>query len=1368
MFCTARRMTGASFFLRFRKGMTRSTGGRAAGYFHILLCFVLTFLLLPGKLHAGGIPQNELQYPLGSTSPLGNGDYVSSNTGGLNTHFSYFIEVSPGAGNLTVDIFDPDIGSTRNGGDANDFMLGRSYNTQVRYTLLNPAGGTVATLSCSAGTTNPCRNYNNVWYQFYAAASPVPGHWEVRVDMSSAVTRGDDVNGFAVRARDTGAGTELNMYAQSFAEPGVIGAGNSATDHFYPYITSGCVFDSNDFDSDSAASISVASREGTFSQNITAVSGATDWANNEVTGWTSAISSVDYGIWSSSFSISGPGGSSGNLATFYLGNSTGGNPPPATQPQANTFRIYFPTEAGGAPVKPYVTQNLGWISGPNPPVAGSTTRVQIDVNVFNPTPWPITFSPANQVTANVPGGAVVYAGGADAAVSQGTITAQPGVGGAGNITWDPGTVDGGAAATMIYRVDVTPTAAGTIPVTGTVAASTGTTSRFLDETGTTTYTFGPLCELSVNTGTSLPTLAGISSFAAHEENGQVVVGWTTAYERNTLGFYLFRFDASSGDYKNMTQGLLPSMLSSPNGGEYSFVDREASPGEVYRYKLVEVERNGRMISYGPFTVSTGKKNGAVTGAIERSTAKASGGADLAQSSVYRRSERQQSAFRQSRVCESDAIRKSAELRGTREGDSAGTRLRIPVSDNGLYYVDAIDLSNLLGTSSSEISSMIGKNQLSVSSQGMPVPYLPSAHNAGLFFYGTGVDSVFTRDNIYWIDNAKGELMKKTEYPKHDWKGQRFSLAAGSGTFTETLHIEKDLIQNMQLNDPGADYWDWALIFSSSFYSDAPKNFSFIVSGKADTADVPAALKVHLVGGSDSGVAADHHVIVSLNGRQIGEGRWGGLNSYTLMATFSHSLLNEGDNTIEVRGVLDSGVPWSMFLIDSFDLSYQRLYRAAGNRLFFGADGNRTVTVGGFTTASPDILLFEITDPLDPEQVNPKIGGVPGNYRISFRPASPDGRYLAVAEEAVAGVQNAESVVPSNLHAADLSADYLIIAPEALAAAAEPLAAYRKAQGLETMVVTLEDIMNEFNFGLSSPEAIRQFLSYAYSNWRKAPKYVVLAGDGTWDYKDNLGAGGDLIPPALVPTANGLTTSDNALADVNGDYLPEMAIGRLPVLVPQDLENVISKIKTFEGNRSNRAILLADNPDEGGDFTGDTEEIAALFPSDYVQEKVYMGDLSFDAAKTMLSAYLDGGAEFFNYIGHGGLDMLSKSAILSSSEDYPDALQVDSLMNGNGPPVMLAMTCAAGDFAVPGYLSLSEAMVLKGAGGAVAAWSSAGLSDNSEAKILNGEFYRAIFPGGERSLGDAILQALSKYRESGTEPFMMDIYTLLGDPALRLR
>jgi len=79
-----------------------------------------------------------------------------------------------------------------------------------------------------------------------------------------------------------------------------------------------------------------------------------------------------------------------------------------------------------------------------------------------------------------------------------------------------------------------------------------------------------------------------------------------------------------------------------------------------------------------------------------------------------------------------------------------------------------------------------------------------------------------------------------------------------------------------------------------------------------------------------------------------------------------------------------------------------------------------------------------------------------------------------------------------------------------------LANYRQDQGLRTSVVDVQDLYDEFNYGIANPSAIRDFLALAYSTWQApAPTYVVLFGDGNFDPKNYLGFNRiNLVPPYL--------------------------------------------------------------------------------------------------------------------------------------------------------------------------------------------------------------------------------------------------------------
>jgi hypothetical protein len=202
-------------------------------------------LLPPILLQAASTGNVALFTPAGSGATAGQGAYVSA-SGGLNTYYSYFIEVPPGVSNLYVAVFDGDVGrgGTAEASPGRDRQRGGSWNTSCTYQLFRPDGVSQGSVTLSSDFAS--RFYENAWVNFSFAdpvASPAAGHWELRVNMSSGVTGGDDINAFGIRAHDgnPGAGgTELNIYFQSFTNLGAQ-AGDYSTRNYtlYPYVTSG-------------------------------------------------------------------------------------------------------------------------------------------------------------------------------------------------------------------------------------------------------------------------------------------------------------------------------------------------------------------------------------------------------------------------------------------------------------------------------------------------------------------------------------------------------------------------------------------------------------------------------------------------------------------------------------------------------------------------------------------------------------------------------------------------------------------------------------------------------------------------------------------------------------------------------------------------------------------------------------------------------------------------------------------------------------------------------------------------------------------------------------------------------------------------
>ena len=629
-----------------------------------------------------------------------------------------------------------------------------------------------------------------------------------------------------------------------------------------------------------------------------------------------------------------------------------------------------------------------------------------------------------------------------------------------------------------------------------------------------------------------PTWAGISRFAACAFESQPTVEWQTAGEAGAVGFNLWRQDRETREYVPVNSSMLPALTNSPQGGIYRFFDPGAFPGEPVSYRLEEIDAMGRAISYGPFTVTFGDP--------ERQPSDDPGarmGKEEASDIVgYQRFERERSLYEQERL---NRRRHELQRSGVLAASSVKERAKITVKGRGLFYVPAAQIAGALGQAQATVEQLIIGHNLSLTSMGKYISWLADRNGAGLFFYNEGIETVYANRNIFYLERGSGLAMEE--------EGSGNAGPADPGqTFKDTIHVEENRIALLLASmNPAGDLWFWDYIVAGA----AAKSFAIEVPGGALSGQ--ATLNVALQGATDTAVENDHHAVISLNGSRIGETVWDGTAAHEFAVEFDASLLHEGANTISVGGDLDTGAPYSTFYVESFDLSYRRYYQAAGNSLICRGDGNSVITVSGITEAQAVVL--DVSNPPRPKLLRgaaPDVGG-----RVTFVPRSADKAYLVSGLNASLRPLAVVGDRPAQLKGAGHSAEYIVIAPEEFKETAQRLADYRQGRGLRSMVVTLEDIYDAFNYGLPSPLAIRAFLAEAYKNKaaRKKVKYAVLAGKGTYDYNDYQGLGDNLVPVILGKTPNGLCAADKMFGDVTGkDGLPEIAIGRLPAVTNAEL------------------------------------------------------------------------------------------------------------------------------------------------------------------------------------------------------------------------
>lgn len=1197
-------------------------------------------------------------------------------------------------------------------------------------------------------------------------ANPASGHWRLRVDMSNAVNADQDrlaslrdaVNAFGLRAHDgtPGAGgTEYNVYAESFYIAGV-NRNNSHRDYrLYPWVNAGCSVSQHDFDFDADlppergsnpnlppyGRWTLASRSGSFSAASTTMSNNNVWRTQNVVNWTSFNQAVDYGIWTYDLRIEDNG--PGNYAPIYFTyNRDAGEPPPTSNPENGAFRIYLPTDAGTAPRKPYLQQNLTHVAnnGPNPPQVGVTSRYAVTVRVRNPVAsiGPITFSPSNFVTARVPGGGAVYAG--ISMVGQGTVLSQPAIGGTGDVTWNPGSVAVGTTATLVYLIDVTPASAANVVATGTFASGNGTRATYRDETGNLTQaralqTLGGLCELTV--GYDAPTPALVTSFVSRPSRGGRVLEWQTAAEAGTLSFDLYRLEGEQPVKLNAAPLL--AQIDAPQGGTYQFLDKTAPAGTA-RYALIENGSLGESRFYGPFAVD----------------AAASLPAAAAPEGGYRRQAKTPEALDVARRRDAarDTVRDAGllpNLTASAQRGASQASYKIAIGEAGFYHLPVAQLSGLFGISAEEVRRRLAGGLFELSKSERQVAWTSwsgaSSNDAALAFWGEPADSPFYREGVYWLKLGSGLTIGSRS-------GAEPPPSGNAGSTRDRAEAEKDVRPLVLMSlDPESDIYFWDFLTPGG--AQANRSFSFELPAVSPAAG-PAQLEIELQGAADG----NHLLAASLNGSPLGDVTLAGRSRVAPTLAVPAGILRSGANTV----TLESRAGGLVF-VDRFAVGYDRDLRASGDALQsrFG----RTRFASARLFASPEVAVFDLADADRPLRLTrAKTRAELGSYRVDFENGTPGGRFVALGRAGLKAVPAPVLDTASSLHTpAGGGAEYLVIAPPALLAPAQELAGYRQAGGLSTLVASLTDVYDEFAGGHADARAIGDFLAYAATHWTTPPRYVLLAGSGSYDWRNVQGYGDNLLPTLLVDRGGSLFPSDLPYADVDGDGVPDLALGRVPALSAAELSDYLEKVRAYETSSSpwlDQVLLLADGTDSRFDFAAESRQFAELLPQGFAREVLALAEKpSLAATRDELFAALGEGRAWLTYVGHGGVDRLSAQGLLTKAD-------VPALGNEGKLFVLQTVSCHVGLHGLPGFDALGEDLVIDPAAGAVAVFAPAWLSEHDQAKQLGDRLLRQVFQQRQPRLGDAIRAAMASAAENGVPASLLDAYQLLGDPALELR
>ena len=622
---------------------------------------------------------------------------------------------------------------------------------------------------------------------------------------------------------------------------------------------------------------------------------------------------------------------------------------------------------------------------------------------------------------------------------------------------------------------------------------------------------------------------------------------------------------------------------------------------------------------------------------------------------------------------------------------------------------------------------------------------------------------YTDENVYWLE-LHGDLRADATLSR---RVAPDAVARAEVTdYRARVHQEEEqyiLVQTYQIKSGYDWYWE-------DFTGNA-RNLPVVISHA--TAD-PVTIRVGFFGVADS----QPRFQVRWNDQSVGDVTVPKLRQ-PVVSVQTVAGPREGTNHV---GLFEQNS--DPVRLDYLELEYGRQLNAEHGELYFDYSpaGPTRFRLSGFSGGRPH--LFEVSTGAV-RLVDATYDSAAGTVLLQDDSGSRPRRYAAGTSSSLRRVARLVLDDPGHLAADADGGDYLIITHASFRPAAEYLAAWRGVDDrfgapLHPVVVDVQDIYDEFSGGLLDPAAIRRFIEFAEAHWQRPPVYVLLFGDGTYDYKNNSGTSpGNWIPAYQ----DGDSTYDEWYCS-GGDAVPDLAIGRIPAQTEAEAEAVVAKILSYDqdpevGLWQSRMLLIADdlvNLDDAAAyetyFLLDAEYLARyLLPPNLNLTKLYLGQYLLEGrtkprARADFLRRFNEGNLLVTYVGHGNPDVLAHERMFVVSRDQGE------IANGHRWPFFYTAASQVGVFDDPVRASMPEVLLRMPDAGVIGMVSASRVGYHDSNMMLANAFHQRMYRT-DRShvpVGLALMEAKQEVQVStlgDLERRNIRRYTLFGDPAQRL-
>ena len=474
-------------------------------------------------------------------------------------------------------------------------------------------------------------------------------------------------------------------------------------------------------------------------------------------------------------------------------------------------------------------------------------------------------------------------------------------------------------------------------------------------------------------------------------------------------------------------------------------------------------------------------------------------------------------------------------------------------------------------------------------------------------------------------------------------------------------------------------------------------------------------------------------------------------------------------------------------LDRIELNARRSLRMNTSFLNFrDVESVGSLELGKFEilNSNTSTTVWDVTDPKNVKMMNTSLNG----SVLSFIDSTTSLNHYCAFNNSFVKPSLLGKIENQNLHNISLDVNYVIIShPSFLSEANRLLEIHEYYDNLNSIVVTPQQIYNEFSSGMQDVVAIRDFLRMLYKRQNSKLEYALLFGDGSYDNKNRIANNTNFIPTfqsenSLSPVASFVTDDFFALLDDDdGDLISDLVdigIGRFPAKNLNEAKNLVDKVERYYSEESlgdwrNSITFIADDGDakDGNLHMSDADKLAnfldtnnqnvnieKIYLDNYLQESTPGGPRSPDAQQA-INRSIENGTFLINYSGHGGPLGWTQERILEIE-------QINNWTNKYRLPLFMTATCKFSCFDNPAKTSAGELVLLNPDGGAIALLTTTRLVYAFPNYKLNENFMNVFC---EKNNGEfpTLGQLFKKTKVLSGSNTNSRNFTLLGDPALRL-